>query len=146
MRLTTKMRYGTRAMVELAKGHAEGPISLATIARRQNLPEKYLEALMGLLRAAGLVRALRGAQGGYLLAAPPERISVRRIFDALEGPEAYAPCIQDPAMCQRSGGCATQEVWTRMYRASMEVLASTTLADLAARAGLAANDADMYHI
>ena len=146
MRLTTKMRYGTRAMVELAQSYAQGPISLATIAQRQDLSEKYLEALLGLLRAAGLVRTLRGAQGGYRLTAPPERISLRRIFDALEGPEAYAPCIRDPGICKRLGGCVTQEVWARMYRASMEVLASTTLADLTAGAETPAPAVDLYHI
>jgi Rrf2 family protein len=131
MRLTTKMRYGTRVMLELALHYSRGPLSLAGIAQRQELSEKYIESLVSALRTAGLVQAVRGANGGYVLARPPDDINLRQIYDVLEGPEGYAPCTNDQEACQRFATCVTQEVWVEMYRASMRVLDNKTLADLA---------------
>ncbi len=133
MKLTTKMRYGARALLELALHYEKGPMSLRQIAERQKVSEKYLESLLGILRSTGLVQTVRGPQGGYLLARPPERITLREVFEILEGPEAYVPCTLDHTVCSRWATCATQEVWAKMYEASMRVLESTTLADLAAR-------------
>jgi len=133
MKLNTKMRYGTRAMLELALRHEQGAVSLREIAKEQELSEKYLEALFGALRAAGLVQSLRGPQGGYRLARPPEQITLRVIFDVLEGPEPLAPCTLDHTACSRWATCVTQDVWAKMYEASMQVLESTTLADLVSR-------------
>ena len=145
MKLSTRMRYGTRAMVELARRYGKGPISLTDIARRQGLSDKYLEALLASLRNAGLVRSVRGAQGGYLLANPPERINLRQVFEALEGSEAYVYCTQDPNLCERADRCVTQGVWARMYRASMDVLESTTLADLSRRVEAPASPAALSY-
>jgi Rrf2 family protein len=133
MKLNTKMRYGTRAMLELALRGQESAVSLSEIAQSQEISEKYLELLFAALRAAGLVRSQRGAQGGYVLARPPEAITLREIFDVLESPEPYAPCTADHSICHRWASCITQEVWAEMYAASMQVLESTTLADLVAR-------------
>jgi len=133
MKLNTKMRYGTRALVALARHYQEGSVSLAEIARAEGLSEKYLESLFAALRSAGLVRSQRGARGGYVLARPPEEVRLREVFDVLEGPEPYAPCTGDPGACPRRDHCATQHVWAKMYDASMQVLESTTLAELAAR-------------
>jgi Rrf2 family protein len=133
MKLNTRMRYGTRALLELAMHYAQGPLSLSAIARSQEISEKYLESLMGTLRTAGLVRAERGAQGGYALTHPPEQITLRQVFDATEGPEALVPCTLDHGACHRWTTCVTQEVWAQMYEASMQVLASTTLAQLVER-------------
>jgi Rrf2 family transcriptional regulator, cysteine metabolism repressor len=133
MKLNTKMRYGTRALLELGLHAEEGPVSLTEIAASQELSEKYLESLFGILRGAGLVRSQRGAQGGYVLARPAEQITLREVFDALEGPEAYVPCTLDHSTCHRWATCVTQEVWAQMHAASMLVLESTTLADLVAR-------------
>lgn len=133
MNLTTKTRYGTRAMLELALHHEEGPLSLAEIARRQELSEKYAEALMSRLRIAGLVQSVRGAQGGYLLARDPATITVREVYEVMEGPDPPVACIASPSGCSRWETCVTQEVWARMHRAAMEVLESVTLADLADR-------------
>jgi Rrf2 family transcriptional regulator, cysteine metabolism repressor len=133
MKLNTKMRYGTRALLELALHVEQGPLSLTEIAASQELSEKYLESLFGILRSAGLVRSQRGAQGGYVLARPAEQITLRQVFDVLEGQEAYVPCTLDHNACQRWTNCVTQEVWAQMYAASMHVLESTTLADLVAR-------------
>ncbi|MGI6206824.1 MAG: RrF2 family transcriptional regulator [Anaerolineae bacterium] len=133
MNLTTKTRYGTRAMLELALHYNEGPLSLAEIARRQELSEKYAETLMARLRAAGLVQSVRGAQGGYLLARDPDSITLRDVYEVMEGPEPPVSCISNPAGCPRGETCVTQEVWAAMHGAAMGVLESVTLAELAAR-------------
>ena len=133
MRLNTKVRYGTRAMLELALHYAQGPLSLSEIAASQQLSDKYLETMLGALRSAGLVHSVRGAQGGYMLALSPDQITVQRIYDVFEGGEPYVPCTADPDSCQRQAACVTHDVWDQMYHAAMQVLADTTLADLVAR-------------
>ena len=147
MKLSTRTRYGTRAMLYLAPSYEKGPISIKEIADHQQLSPKYLETLMATLRAAGLVRSARGAQGGHMLARPPDQITLRQIYTALEGPEKLVDCTADPQVCDRSGTCVTLEVWAQLYDACMEVLESITLEDLAHRArekqGLSAI---MYHI
>ena len=96
MRLNTKVRYGARAMLELALHYQEGPASLSQIAAAQEISEKYLELLFASLRSAGLVHSQRGARGGYTLARPPEQITLRDIFGALASPEPYVPCTFRP--------------------------------------------------
>lgn len=134
MKLTTKTRYGTRAMLDLSLHYDEGPISIKDIALRQALSQKYLERLLVELQAAGLVRAVRGARGGYQLSRLPEQITLREIYFALEGADAFVDCTAHPQLCRRSDLCVTQEVWSEMYSACMQVLQSTTLADLMQRA------------
>ncbi|MGQ9556112.1 MAG: RrF2 family transcriptional regulator [Anaerolineae bacterium] len=133
MKLTTKMRYGTRVMLELALHYERGPMSLSEIAEREQLSEKYIESLASILRSAGLLQSTRGAQGGYRLARPPEQITLRDIFEVLEGSEPFVPCTADPSACQRGDWCVTQEVWAKMYHASIRILEATTLADLVTR-------------
>jgi Rrf2 family transcriptional regulator, cysteine metabolism repressor len=134
MRLSTRMRYGTRGLLELALHYDQGPLSVTEIAEQQALSVKYLENLLGRLHAGGLVRSLRGAQGGYELSRPPGEITLRRVFDVLEGAEAFVPCTDDHTMCTRWPDCVTQQVWAKMHAAAMQVLEETTLADLAAQA------------
>jgi Rrf2 family protein len=146
MKLNTKMRYGTRALVELARHYQAGSLSLAEIARAEGLSEKYLESLFAALRSAGLVRSQRGSRGGYVLTRAPEDVRLREVFDVLEGSEPYVQCTSDPAACPRRDHCATRRVWVRMYDASMQVLESTTLADLAASDAELGSNAAMYFI
>ena len=136
MKLGTKTRYGTRAMLELALHYADGsgPISAGAIAARQQISAKYLEQLLVSLQAAGLVRSVRGTHGGHTLARPPDRINLREIYSVFEGAGGFAECTSCPEICDRTDACVTQTVWDRMYAASMEVLESTTLGDLAQRA------------
>ena len=105
MKLNTKMRYGTRAMLELALRYEAGAVSLAQVAASQEISDKYLEILFASLRSAGLVNSQRGARGGYSLARPPEQITLREIFDVLEGPEPYVPCTTDHDTCHRWATC-----------------------------------------
>src|SRR4030042_4397034 len=131
MKLSTKMRYGTRAMLDLALRQSSEPISLKEVAERQNVSQRYLAELMTSLQAAGLVRAVRGAKGGYELASPPEEITLRQIFEVLEGSEGFVDCTTYPGLCDKFDVCATQQIWARMYASCMQILEETSLADLA---------------
>jgi Rrf2 family protein len=133
MKLNTRMRYGTRAMLELAEHYGQGPVPLGEVALSQEISAKYLEALVSSLRLAGLVRAQHGPQGGYEITRPPDQITLQEIYDVLEGAEPFVPCTGDPSTCNRQATCATRAVWAQMYQASMQVLQETTLADLMPR-------------
>jgi len=130
MRLSTKGRYGTRAMLDLALNSDNGPVLLRDIARRQEVSEKYLEHSMSALRKMGLVRSIRGARGGYVLARPPAQIRLSRILEVLEGSMAPTECVDDAGICPRAGECATREVWVKIKEATDSILESTSLQDL----------------
>ena len=85
MKLSTKGRYGLRAMIDLARYSEKEPVSIGSVAARQEISERYLEQLVALLKKAGLVKSIRGASGGYVLAKKPSEISVGDILRALEG-------------------------------------------------------------
>lgn len=133
MKLSTKGRYGLRAMVDIAQQQQGGPVAIHTIARRQNLSSRYLEQLLIPLKQAGLVKSLRGAQGGYVLGKSPEKISVGDIIRVLEGPIAPVDCVNEinPDECRRAEYCVTRKVWIRLRDTINEVLDSYTLEDLA---------------
>ena len=133
MKLGTRTRYGTRAMLDLALRYESGPVTAREIADNQEVSPKYLESLLSMLRNAGLVRTIRGAQGGHVLTKPPDLITLREIFDVLEGSEGFVHCTTAPETCERADFCVTQEVWAEMYAACMTILESTTLEDLARR-------------
>lgn len=147
MRLNSKTRYGFLAMLDLALNYGAGPINVSNIASRQQLPVKYLEHVLALLRNSGLVRGIRGARGGHTLAKAPDEITLREIFDVLEGSEGFVQCTSDPQGCDRYEVCVIQEVWAQMYEACAEVLGSITLGDLADRARQKRGAlVSMYHI
>lgn len=133
MKLSTKGRYGLRAMVDIAQQQENGPVAIHTIAQRQNLSSRYLEQLLIPLKQAGLVKSLRGAQGGYVLGKSSEKISVGDIIRVLEGPIAPVDCVNqlNPDECRRAEHCVTRKVWTRLRDTMTEVLDSYTLQDLA---------------
>jgi Rrf2 family protein len=130
MRLTTKCRYGTRAMIELGKAYGKGPLHLSHIAEQQKISAKYLVHLLASLNAAGLVRTVRGPRGGYLLNRPPSKIKLIEMYRVLEGTTSPVACVDDPTLCQESKGCAARDVWARIGDAIRDVLESTTLQDL----------------
>jgi Rrf2 family cysteine metabolism transcriptional repressor len=136
MKLGTKTRYSSRAMLDLALKYYNGSrmVSAREIAEHQELSTKYLENLLATLRSAGLVRSARGTEGGYTLTRPPAQINLREIYHVFEGTAGFVECTTDPEYCNRADGCVTQEVWAQMYDACMEILESTTLEDLAQRA------------
>ena len=133
MRLSTRTRYGCRALAEVAAAYPDGMPSIREIAERQHLSPKYLESIMQALKAAGLVRATRGMHGGYALAHPPDQISMSDVFYALEGPPDPVPCLDEPEDCDMAAACPTRETWLELRAAIDGVLARRTLKDLAAR-------------
>ncbi|MGC7873673.1 RrF2 family transcriptional regulator [Desulfosporosinus sp. SYSU MS00001] len=129
MKLSTKGRYGVRAMFDLAQHMGEGPVSLKSISERQGISEHYLEQLIAGLRKAGLVKSVRGAQGGYLLGREPDKIKVGDIIRVLEGPIAPTECVseEDPECCTKAEYCITRTIWERVRDSIAEVLDSITL-------------------
>ncbi|MGM0900187.1 cysteine metabolism transcriptional regulator CymR [Mesobacillus maritimus] len=124
MKISTKGRYGMTIMIELAKNHGEGPVSLKSIAQAHDLSEHYLEQLVAPLRNAGLVRSIRGAYGGYVLTDEPSKITAGDIIRVLEGPIVLVEGIENEAPAQR-------ELWIRIRDAIKRVLDHTTIEDLA---------------
>ena len=130
MRLSTKGRYGARAMLDLALNSGKGPVLLRDIAKRQEVSEKYLEHSITTLRKAGLVRSIRGARGGYMLAKSPSQIRLSEIMEVLEGSMAPVECVDDPQVCQRAQLCVTRDIWAKMKEAIDNILESITLQDM----------------
>jgi Rrf2 family protein len=130
MKLSTKSRYGTRLMLDLAKHYGDGYIQLKDIAAREGISLKYLEQIMIQLRKAKLVESVRGAGGGYRLASPPEDISVGQIVALLEGGAGLIDCGAKPDTCRRSKRCATRNLWMETAEVMYDKLNRTTLLDL----------------
>jgi Rrf2 family cysteine metabolism transcriptional repressor len=133
MKLSTKGRYGTRALLEMARHYGEGPLLLRDIAERQQISLQYLERLMSPLTKSGLIHSIRGAKGGVWLSRPPQEIRLSQVVEAMEGPIIPVDCIEDPEFCNRAGACATRDVWTGVQHAIYKVLDKITLADLVER-------------
>ncbi len=147
MKLSTKGRYGTRAMLDLALHYGDGPILLKDVARRQEVSERYLEQVVTPLKLAGLLTSVRGAGGGFTLAKPPSQIRLSEIIQAVEGSIAPVDCVDDPQICPRADSCVTRDIWTEMKQAMSGILVSTTLEDLARRQREKGEpQATMYHI
>ncbi len=130
MKLSTKGRYGLRAMLELALRASKDPVMVRDIAASQEIPEDYLEQVLLSLRKAGLVRSQRGSSGGYLLGRQAEEIAALEIVEAVEGPLALTQCLNDPETCSRSGACVARDLWMETTEAMLQVLRNTTLAVL----------------
>ncbi len=136
LRLSTKGEYGLMACFDLARFGGEDPVPLKAIAERQDISEAYLEQIIGALRRSGLVRSVRGAQGGYALGRSPDNITVGDVIRVLEGPIAPMSCVapEDGGLeaCSRSVGCVTRPIWERLRDSMERVLDSISLADLVA--------------
>ncbi|MFS0780804.1 cysteine metabolism transcriptional regulator CymR [Bacillus sp. 1P06AnD] len=124
MKISTKGRYGLTIMIELAKKHGEGPTSLKLIAQNNDLSEHYLEQLIAPLRNAGLVKSIRGAYGGYVLAKEPNQITSGDVIRVLEGPISIVEGLENEEPAKR-------ELWQRISDAVKDVLDKTSLEDLA---------------
>ena len=147
MKLSTKGRYSTRAMLELALHYGGAPVLLKDIAERQQISERYLEQLVGPLTAAGLVKSTRGPRGGFTLAKPPSQIKLSEIIQISEGSISPVECVDDSRACSLAARCVTRDVWAEMGRAMSRVLESTTLQKLVERQREKDYpEAGMYHI
>ncbi|MHC4640325.1 MAG: RrF2 family transcriptional regulator [Planctomycetota bacterium] len=134
MKLSTRTRYGIRAIIELAMNYGGGPLQIRIIAQRQEISVKYLEQLMTILRSAGFIRSIRGSKGGYLLARQPGQIKLSDVFDSLEGNITTVECVEDKNYCDRTADCIARQVWMQVQQAIKNVLQSITLQDLVDRA------------
>ena len=133
MKLSTRARYGVRAMLELGLRETQSPVSTKEIADDQQVSAKYLEAVLANLRKAGLIRSVRGAGGGHVLAKAPSEINLRDIYEALEGTESFVSCTVAPGNCRQALTCVPREIWAAMYAAAMGVLEAITLEELVRR-------------
>ncbi|MCH5281804.1 MAG: Rrf2 family transcriptional regulator [Lachnospiraceae bacterium] len=131
MKISTKGRYALRLMLDLATYNTGEPVSIKDIARRQNISEKYLEQIISALNKAGLVRSIRGAQGGYLLTKPLKEYTVGMILRQTEGDLAPVGCVgEQGAECDRRDGCVTVRIYEKINEAVCGVVDNITLADM----------------
>lgn len=134
MKISTRGRYATRVMLDLALNNTGECIKVKDIAARQEISEKYLEQIISVLHKAGYVKSVRGAQGGYRLAKAPEEYTVGMILRLTEGSMAPVACLEEGAAeCGRIDTCETMEVWRDLYDAINQVIDNVSIADLAAR-------------
>jgi Rrf2 family protein len=133
MKISTKIRYGTRAMLELACHYGEGPIELREIAKREDISLKYLEQVIVPLRTGGLVKSARGSKGGYCLAKHPSEIYLKDLVETLDGPLNLIECLRDPKVCQKVPYCITRDIWQEVSEAIDGIFHSVTLEDMVHR-------------
>lgn len=129
MKLSTKGRYGVKALVDLALKYGSGPINIKSISERQNISEYYLEQLFSTLRKAGIIKSIRGAQGGYILNRLPKDITIQEIINVLEGPVEISTCLTDES-CENINECPTRLLWKRIKDSIDNVMSTTTLEDI----------------
>jgi Rrf2 family protein len=132
MKLSTKGRYGLKAMLDIALNMNDGVVAIKNISKRQGISEPYLEQLFSALKKAGLVKSTRGSMGGYVLASSPEQITVGQVLRALEGSLAPVDCVleTDAHQCDRVDCCVVKGVWAKIRDSINEVVDSITLSDL----------------
>jgi Rrf2 family cysteine metabolism transcriptional repressor len=130
MKLSTKGRYGARAMLDLAIHNEERIVLLKDIAKRQEISERYLENIMRTLVSNGLVTSVQGRNGGFNLAKKPSDIKLSHIIQAVEGSVSPVCCVDNPKLCKRMPMCVTYDIWGKLKKAIFDVLDSITLEDM----------------
>jgi len=133
IKFSTRARYGTRALLDLALHQGEGVVLLKDIARRQEFSLPYLEHLITPLIAAGIIRTTRGARGGVSLLKHPQEIKLSEVIQLLDGSTAPVECVNHSKICPRSDLCVTRDIWGEVKKAVDGVLEITTLQDLVER-------------
>jgi Rrf2 family protein len=144
MRLSTKGEYASRAMLELSLRYDEGPLHSREISKVQQVPPRFLEQILLLLKRAGYVKSRKGRRGGYVLAKPPGEINVAEVIRVMDGPLAPIDCVSVMAHepCPMEGACGLRWLWKDVRDAVAEILEKTTFADLVAKCGRPAARAD----
>lgn len=132
MKLSTRSRYGTRMILDMAQHHNGDPVQLGDIAKRQNVSLKYLEQIIRPLKEANYIKSFRGSKGGHLLNKAPEEITVGEIVALLEGGTSLTRCAEDPEICDRVDNCVTRYLWVEASNAIFNRLSTITFADLIA--------------
>ena len=130
MKLTTKTRYGTRLLLDLAQNQDKGAVQMSEISMRQNISVKYLEQLIRPLKQAKLVSSIRGPKGGHILTKEPKEITLGQITRLFEGQTDLVYCINDSDQCPMGDDCLVRYAWQKATQALFKELDAITLADL----------------
>jgi Rrf2 family protein len=132
MKLSTKGKYGVRAVYEIARQYGKGPLTIKEIADRQGISFSYLEQILHRLGKAGLIESVRGPAGGYLLARKPSELTIGDIVRTLEGPIALSHCLEpgESGDCYQADDCVARMVWAKVGAKLEEALDSITFDDL----------------
>ncbi|MCK5672172.1 MAG: Rrf2 family transcriptional regulator [Spirochaetales bacterium] len=130
MKISTKSRYGTRAVLEIALNRNKENLTRKQISRNQEIPSAYLENILISLKTNGIIRTIRGPKGGYELAKDPGDITVFQIVDILEGSTDLVPCLENSNVCARNSICVTREVWSKLQKVQEDLLSTITIKDL----------------
>ena len=130
MKLSTRARYGTRALLDIALQEGERPVLLRDVARRQGISLLYLEHIVAPLVIAGILRSTRGPKGGVWLIKNPTEIKLSTVIQLLEGSIGPVDCVDNPEVCSRSNVCVTRDLWDELKKAIEGTLGSITLQDL----------------
>ncbi len=130
MKLTTRSRYGTRLLLDIALHSAHGPVPSKDSARREDISLKYLEKILKILKESGYIKGKRGPNGGNVLTMAPDEISLGKLTQALEGDDTVLDCEGDVTTCPRAAVCLRRSIWDDANLAMYKMLDSYTLADL----------------
>ncbi len=130
MKISTKSRYGSRAVLEIALNRNGEKLTRKQISQNQEIPSSYLENILISLKANGIIRTIRGPKGGYELAMEPENITIFRLVEILEGTSDQIPCLDDKSKCTRTSICVTRDVWENLQRIQENFLKGITIKDL----------------
>ena len=132
MKISTKGRYGLRILMDLALHQTEKPRLIRDIAKSQQISEKYISRLVIALRKAGMIRSVRGVNGGFHIAMKPEDITLLDVIEVMEGPLSIVDCVSAPKKCALSANCAPREIWSKLNEDIRDLMRQTTLADILA--------------
>ena len=130
MKISTKGRYGLRILMDLAVHQSEKPRLIRDIAKSQQISEKYISRLVIALRKAGMIRSIRGVNGGFHLAMKPEDITLLDVIEVMEGPLSIVDCVKAPKRCSMHANCAPREIWCKLNEDIRDLMRQTTLADI----------------
>jgi Rrf2 family transcriptional regulator, cysteine metabolism repressor len=130
MKLSTKCRYGLRAVVDIAFEYGRNPAKRKEIAKKEGLSSSYLENILLVLRNHKIVETTRGVNGGYVLCRAPSEITAFDIVNALDGPLSFVDCVEKPTSCKRNERCVTRTVWCELAGSVRSALSKITLQDL----------------
>ncbi|MBM4406604.1 MAG: Rrf2 family transcriptional regulator [Chloroflexi bacterium] len=133
MHIPVKVDYVVRALVDLAQHTDEGSVRASDIARRQQIPEAFLDRLLHTMSKENFIKSQRGPQGGHSLAMDPKEITLAKVMNVMGGWETLVGCLDDPAACFQSNQCAQRDIWREVDEAVQQILDRTTIAELAQR-------------
>ena len=130
MKLSTKSRYGLRAVIEIAKTFGSTPAKRKNVAAQQGISDSYLENILIVLKNNRIIETTRGVNGGYVLSRSPKEITVLEVVDSLEGPLDLVDCVSSNSACSKTDTCATRTIWKELADAWKSILGNITLQDV----------------